>query len=65
MRNTLLIDNKEVPLDATISIRWHNDSSGKGIPTLYLNGKRVTKAWEIVFSHYEKEDPNGGNANTN
>lgn len=65
MKNKLLIENKEIPIDSKIAIRWHDTKEGKSVATLYLNGKRVTKPWEIVFSCYSPEDPNGGNANTN
>ena len=65
MSNYLLIDNTPVILDSTVVIRWVDTLEGKAVPTLYKNGKRVTKSWEMVFSCYSKEDPYGSNANTN
>lgn len=64
MANYLLIDDVPVEIDSNIVIRWVDTVAGKPVPTLYRNGKRVTKSWEMVFSCYSKEDPNGSNANT-
>lgn len=63
--NQLIIDGVDTPIDNTIALRWHMSPEGKSIPTLYVNGKRVTKAWTIVYSCVSQEDPNGSNANTN
>jgi hypothetical protein len=63
--NHLIIDGVDTPIDHTIALRWHMSPEGKSIPTLYKNGKRVTKAWTMVYAYLSLEDPNGSNANTN
>lgn len=61
----LVIDGVLVPMDSTIAVRWVDGKDGsKATPTLYRNGKRVTKSWEILLGHYSAADPHGGNANT-
>ncbi len=64
MGNQLIIDGVEVPFDYTLALRWYNTPEGKSIPVLYRNGKRVTKAWTLVYSAVSKEDKEGANANT-
>lgn len=61
----LKIEEIEVVLDSTFSMRWVETVNGPAIPTLYKNGKRVTKKWSLQINHNEPEDPYGGNANTN
>lgn len=65
LSNHLIIDGVDTPIDHAIALRWHMSLEGKSIPTLYKNGKRVTKAWTMVYSCLSLEDPNGSNANTN
>lgn len=63
--NQLIIDGVDTPIDHTFALRWHMSPEGKSIPVLYKNGKRVTKAWTLVYSCVSAEDVNGSNANTN
>jgi hypothetical protein len=61
----IVIDGKLVSFDSNIALRWVNGKDGsKATPTLYRNGKRVTKQWHIQLDHYQEADPDGGNANT-
>ena len=64
MGNQLIIDGVETPFDHTLALRWYNTPEGKSIPVLYRNGKRVIKAWAVVYSAVSKEDILGGCANT-
>lgn len=64
MLNQLIIDGIDTPIDHTLALRWYMTSEGKAVPTLYRNGKRVTKAWTIIYSALSKEDKGGSNANT-
>lgn len=63
--NILIVDGTVVPIDHTIALRWHMSPEGKSLPTLYINGKRVTKAWRFAYQTEQEADPNGSNANTN
>ncbi len=64
MLNQLIIDGLETPIDHTLALRWYMTSEGKSVPVLYRNGKRVTKAWTIIYSALSNEDKDGSNANT-
>lgn len=51
-----LVEEKDLPL---YSIRW----CAQG-PVLYLNGRRVTRKWELLMDEQVEADKHGGNANT-
>lgn len=64
MFNLLVIDDQPVQITSQFALRWYDTPEGKSIPVLYRNGKRVTKAWQIVYSATSSEDIEGANANT-
>lgn len=62
--NELVIDDQPQPLDARVSLRWVDMPGGPAVPTLYIDGKRVTKSWSLKIDAVIEQDKYGGNANT-
>lgn len=64
MTNALVIDGKLTPITSELALRWYDTPEGNSVPVLYRKGKRVTKAWSLVYSCTSLEDVDGANANT-
>lgn len=59
---TLIVDDLPIPPCEMhrYALRWHDGDK----LTLYLDGKRITKAWRIMIDATVPADTRGGNANT-
>jgi hypothetical protein len=64
MQNLIIDGNSVDPKELwRYSLRWYVGNGGC-VPTIYCNGKRVTKAWKLELAVEEQEDVKGASANT-
>ena len=63
MKSSLVIDGKDVPVGPDISIRFYIGNDGVQ-PTLFNNGKRITKSWKLQMQAEQEDCQHEGNANT-
>ena len=60
---TIEIDGQWYADLSRFAVRWVR-GVGSDVPVLYLDGKRVTKRWEMAMIVKMEADEHGGNANT-